>query len=122
MHLTREALDTFASHLRQSPTEARHWIGDARTLIRLEEGDSMGTVPALTGPAIVELVVYRDGGWSARELVYETPESIALAASLSIRQRVEAGELGVGALLSEVAQRQTSVEKIAAVRKHGFLR
>lgn len=90
MYLTREALDAWADSLRNVGNVVTGSIGSH--LIRLEEGDSMprredsnpGTM--ITGPALVELVVYRDGGWSARELAYETVESIALAASLAQRQ------------------------------------
>lgn len=88
MHLTRETLDIFASRQtaihRAAPVRLR-W------LVRLEEGDSMDADTAwnprqIEGPTIVELVVvYRDGGWRAREQVCETPESIALAASLAQR-------------------------------------
>lgn len=85
MHLTRETLDTWAAALRARLAHPGPASGYTR-LIRLEDGDSIvATTGTISGPAIVELVVYRDGGWSAREQVYETPESIALAASLAQR-------------------------------------
>lgn len=87
MHLTTSTLHAWAT----TPP-----YPSGSTLIRLEDGDSMpanpGTLvvpvaPNIEGPALVELVVFRDGGWSAREMVYETPESIALAASDAQRRR-----------------------------------
>lgn len=86
MHLTRETLDAWAATLQIAAS-------DRRRILRLEEGDSMdggnpnapGTC-TIPGPAIVELIVYRDGGWSARELPCETPESIA---TIEQRQRAE---------------------------------
>jgi hypothetical protein len=88
MHLTREALDMWAA----AEYPKTRQVSDRRTLIRLEEGDIMdirlhprGITNVAAGPALVELIVYRDGGWSAREMDYETPESIALAASLAQR-------------------------------------
>lgn len=85
MHLTREALDVWAGN--------QHRLPYGKYVLLLAEGDSVdgpGFDPAVVlvpieGPAVVELVVYRDGGWSARALQHETVESIALAASLAQR-------------------------------------
>lgn len=51
------------------------------TLVKLNIDDVMdrstnGADPYITGPGVVELTVYRDGGWTARPKLYETPETI----------------------------------------------
>lgn len=96
MHLTREIIDRWAESLRANRPRIGPPGGLTR-LVRLEEGDSIIAVSNpqilrdaahdIEGPAIVELVVYRDGGWAAREQVFETPESIALAASIEAHRR-----------------------------------
>lgn len=85
MHITTSVLDAWTDRIHPHPLP----IGVH--LIRLEEGDVLSHNPnprvdnSIVGPAIVEMCIYRDGGWSAREMKYETPESIALAASLAVR-------------------------------------
>lgn len=77
MNLTREILDIWARHAETGVTT-----------LRLEDGDQMSdgrSARAIEGPAIVELVRYRDGDWSARAITYETAESLALFASLKDR-------------------------------------
>jgi hypothetical protein len=87
MHLTTNILDIFARH-------SRDLLGGGTCLIQLEEDDVLSYISdpradnSIVGPAIVELTVFRDGGWRAREVVYETAESVALAASLAQRHEV----------------------------------
>jgi hypothetical protein len=72
-------------------TDVDRWAtiaGAGRYLVRVVSGERMpirvhpqAMTNTVAGPAIVELVVFRDGGWTAREMHYETPESIAVTAS-----------------------------------------
>lgn len=86
MHLNRETLDIWATRTRQELRRPGPNQGYVR-LLQLAEGDNMATGDGpidriIEGPAIVELVVYLDGGWAVRERLFETVESIALRASL----------------------------------------
>jgi hypothetical protein len=74
MYLSRDTISTWAG--RQQPGATR---------VKLDADDVMdrstnGAAPYITGPGIVELTVYRDGGWSATPKLFETPGTIYWAA------------------------------------------
>ena len=98
-HLTHETLDAWAAETRRQLRRPGPPEGYVRRLL-LAEGDSVsrGTLPSFSppydktglvihGPALVELVVFRDGGWSAREVPYLTPDDVVLIASLTQQGR-----------------------------------
>ena len=76
LSLTRDTIDAWV--------EARRARGDVGpVLVKLEAGDRMdiklhsrGISNTAVGPALIELTVYRDGGWDVREMTYETPGTI----------------------------------------------
>lgn len=76
MHLDRATLDAWAAERGAGLSGS----GPGRYLIRLGDGDTLTTSIGgiLYGPAVVEVVVYRDGGWIARAVPTQTPATILL--------------------------------------------
>lgn len=78
MDLTQRVLDAFAARVKA--------LGLPNVVfLLLADGETMPTrrlpAPVLTGPMLVEFVVYRDGDWSAREVPVWSPTGIALFSS-----------------------------------------